>query len=220
MSYLKIRSYSAQNCGGFTLEGYSKHLKVSDTTARKNISTLLELGYLSETLKHNHYRVVSHKSIVGDNKHEKYTHISDEQLKAYSWRNFGEFRAYLSELRIEINRSYRKFKRRGYRTTDRHGVREIIKSQSNTAFDTLMAGTYVSQMIGISVNTAYKYRKYQKVSNYTKKTVDCFKKVKTNNRGEILGNYELGKLLFDPLTFNLRVVPISSRHSKIFFKGY
>ena len=210
LNYLKIRSAKSQNCGGFKESDVADILNVSKVSAKKAIDRLMDYDYIEFTGKS--YKIKSHKTLDGKFNHQRYITITEDQLESYSWRNFSSFRAYLTELRIGLNRRNRKRLRRGYYHTDRHGVRTIIKSQSEKEFDTLMAGAYVSKMIGISENTAFKYRKINGVSKYSGK-------VYYGNQ-EFLPKKIMGKCFSDEILGVFTFSCISTRSSILRFKGY
>jgi len=213
LSYLKIRYTSKGHCGGFNLQDLALSLQVSDTTARKALKRLIDYGYVSP-VKKGLYKVNSFKSLVGDNLHEKFFKLTTEQLFSYSWRNISHFRAMLVELRIQQNRNIRKKLRKGYTITDRHGVREKIRSQSNKEFDTLVASTYTSKLVNKSYSTCLRYRNKQWLVTYSKRDIQVFK----NSSDTVNTNFSLGK----EFTFgsSLVFVPISTRFGKVILNGY
>lgn len=213
LSYMKIRHTSKGRCGGFNLQDLIESLQVSDTTARKALKGLIKYEYVTQTKK-GLYKVNSFKSLVGGNLHEKFFKLTSEQLFSYSWKNISHFRAMLVELRIQQNRNIRKKLRKGYTITDRHGVREKIKSQSNKEFDTLVASTYASKLVNKSYSTCLRYRQKQWLVTYSKRDIQTFK----NSSDTVNTNFSLGK----EFTFGslLVFVPISKRFGKVVLNGY
>lgn len=216
LSYLKIRYSSKGRCGGFNLSDLIESLQVSDTTARKALKRLIDYGYVSPTKK-GLYKVNSFKSLIGDNLHEKFFKITTEQLFSYSWKNISHFRAMLVELRVQQNRNIRKKLRKGYTITDRHGVKEKIKSQSNKEFDTLVASTYASKLVNKSYSTCLRYRNKQNLVNYSKRDIQTYKYFDTEKEAEKV-KFHLGK----EFTFGslLVFVPISTRFGTVKINGY
>jgi hypothetical protein len=98
--------------------------------------------------------------------------------------------------------------------TDRHGVRERIKSQSKKEFDTLMASTYAGKITGKSYSTILRYRTRQKLVTYSKKAVRVIKSSKE------VGNLDFTK--GKTFTFGSLLIffPISSRFGKVLTNGY
>ncbi len=213
LAYMKIRNHSRTRCGGFSLQDLIKSLSVSDTTARKTLKRLIEFGYAVK-LKDNYYRTVSFKTITGDNLHEKFFKLSDEELFSYNWTNISSFRALLVELMVQKNRNTRKKLRKGITITDRHGVKEKVKSQSKKEFDTLVASTYSSKLTGRSYSTILRYRKRQSLVIYSSREIIVLK-----NSTDI-GNmdFSLGK----EFTYGNKLIfiPISARYGKAKLHGY
>lgn len=211
LSYMKIRSTSSGRSGLFSLKQASETLSLSDTTTRKHISRLLDYGYII-CVQTNQYRIVSMLDVVGNNCHENFVKISNEQLFSYTWRNISEFRSFLVELDINRNRVHRKASRKGFAVfNQKDKIREKIKNQSNKAFDSLVSASYVEKMTGKCQKTIYSYRAKQKVAVYSKKkviklnlTVDDADKVLVSLKGK-------GKVLHDKLTGSVIFIPISER---------
>lgn len=216
LSYLKIRYTSKGRCGGFNLQDLIESLEVSDTTARKALNGLIRYGYVSITKK-GLYKIESFKSLIGDNLHERFFKITTEQLFSYSWKNISHFRAMLVELRVQQNRNIIKKLRKGYTITDRHGVREKIKSQSNKEFDTLVASTFTSRLVNKSYSTCLRYRQKQWLVTYSKRDIQTYKTFATEKDAEKV-KFHLGKeFSFGSL---LVFVPISTRFGKVKLNGY
>ena len=216
LAYLKIRSTSKHRCGGFNLSQLIETLNVSDTSARKSLKRLIDYKYVSE-VKKGLYKINSFKTLVGDNLHERIFKITEEQLFSYSWKNISHFRAMLVELRVQQNRNTRKKLRKGFTITDRHGVKERIKSQSNKEFDTLVASTYSAKLTGKSYSTILRYRTRQTLVTYSKRVIQTFKSFDSEEQA-IKAKLYLGK---EFSYGNLLVfVPISTRFGKVKLNGY
>lgn len=216
LSYMKIRYSSKGRCGGFNLTDLIESLQVSDTSARKALKSLLVYQYVTE-VKKGLYKVNSFKGLIGDNLHERFFKITTEELFSYSWKNISSFRAMLVELRVQQNRNIRKKLRKGFTITDRQGVREKIKSQSNKEFDTLVASTYTSKMTGKSYSTILRYRHKQTLVTYSKKNIQTFKRFESEKEADKV-KFHLGK----EFTFGscLVFIPISTRFGKVKINGY
>jgi hypothetical protein len=216
LSYLKIRISSKGRCGGFNLSQLIESLQVSDTTARKALKGLIKYEYASE-IKKGLYKVNSFKKIIGDNLHEKFFKISDEQIFSYSWKNISHFMALLVELRVQKNRNTRRQLRKGYKVIDRHGAVDTIRSQSNSEFDTLVSSNYASKITGRSYSTILRYRHKQDLVKYSSKKIYTYKLFKSEEE-VTKQNLHLGK----EFTFgNLLVfVPISTRYGSVLLNGY
>ena len=210
---MKIRNTSKSRCGAFNLKDLIKTLQVSDTSARKNLNKLIEYGYVVN-VKENLYRVNRFKGIIGDNLHEKFFKLTNEQLFSYNWKNISHFRALLVELRVQQNRNTRKKLRKGFTIVDRNGVREKIRSQSNKDFDTLMASNYASKLTNKSYSTILRYRTRQNLVTYSKRDIQTFKSSsETVNTDFTLGKeFSYGNLLV--------FIPISTRFGKVKLNGY
>ena len=216
LSYMKIRHTSKGRCGGFNLKDLIESLEVSDTTARKALNGLIRYGYVTQTKK-GLYKVNSFKSLIGGNLHEKFFKLTSEQLFSYTWKNISHFRAMLVELRVQQNRNIRKKLRKGYTITDRHGVKEKIKSQSNKEFDTLVASTYTSKLVNKSYSTCLRYRNRQNLVTYSKMDIQTYKSFSSEKEAKKV-KFHLGKeFSFGSL---LVFVPISNRFGKIVLNGY
>lgn len=222
LAYMKVRNHSKTRCGGFSLQDLIKSLSVSNTTARKTLKRLVEFGYVVK-LKQNYYRTVSFKTITGDNLHEKFFKITDEQLFSYNWTNISSFRALLVELHNQVNRNKRKSLRKGFTVVTRDGVREKISSPSKKELDTLMATTYVSTYTGKHFSTISKYRRKQSLVKYSIEKPVVVKKesVADDNFTGLTGNVhenKLGKFL----TYRkyLIFVKISTRFGTVKLNGY
>lgn len=213
LSYLKIRYSSKGRCGGFNLSNLIESLQVSDTTARKALKRLIDYGYVSP-IKKGLYKVNSFKSLVGDNLHEKFFKITTEQLFSYSWKNISHFRAMLVELRVQQNRNIIKKLRKGYTITDRHGVKEKIKSQSNKEFDTLVSSVYSGKLVGKSFSTIIKYRIKQSLVTYSKREIYRY----SSGQGLKIEDFEKGKIFLH--RNSLIYIPISTRFGKVQLNGY
>lgn len=213
LAYMKIRIASKNRCGGFNLKDLTEALVMSDTSSRKSLKRLLEYGYATE-VKKGLYKINSFKNIVGENLHERFYKISDQEIFSYSWKNISHFRALLTELKIQLNRNKRKSLRKGYAVSDRHGVKERIKSQSKKEFDTLMASTYSAKITGKSYSTILRYRKRQKLVTYSTKEVKVIKSSKE------VGNLDFTK--GKTFTFGSLLIffPISSRFGNVLTNGY
>lgn len=213
LSYMKIRNYSKGRCGWFNLEQLIECLQVSSTSARKALKGLIRLNYAKETKK-GHYKINSFKFLVGNNLHERFYKITTDQLFSYSWKNISEFRALLVELKVQENRNIRKKLRKGYATIDRHGMREVVKSQSKKEFDALVASTYSAKLTGKSYSTILRYRKKQALVTYSKKEVHRY----YSGEGLSMTDFEGGKIFFH--SNSLVFVPISERFGKVKLNGY
>jgi hypothetical protein len=192
-------------------------LQTSDTTTRKALKRLIEFGYVSK-IQPNLYKVNSFKTLIGNNTHEKFYKITDQELFSYSWKNISNFRAMLVEFRIQQNRNAKRNLNKGYTVIDRHGMSERIKSQRNSGFDTLIAGQYVADMTNKSIRTIYTYRRKQKLVKYSQKQVI---KIKTSQEYKKISDKieNLGGKIF---TFgNLLIfIPISERIGRVILNGY
>jgi hypothetical protein len=208
LAYLKLRISTKNTCGGFYLKDLQNTLQVSDTSARKTINNLLLHDYCVK-ISHNYYRIISFKSIIGDNLHEKFFKITDKEVFSYSWKNISSFRALLVELRNQTNRNMRKKLRKGFWKTDRHGVKEKISSQSNKEFDTLMASTYVCSYTHKSQSTIIKYRKKQTLVIYSQEYPELVKKDFLKNKGK-----------FFTINNSLIYCGISTRYGSVKLNGY
>jgi hypothetical protein len=210
---MKIRYSSKDRCGAFNLHNLTETLNVSDTSARKSLKLLTTYGYIKQ-IKKGLFRVISFKTLIGDNLHERFFKISENDIFSYSWKNISHFRALLVELKVQINRNSRKRARKGFTKIDRHGAVDKIKSQSKKEFDTLVASTYSAKMTGKSYSTILRYRTRQRLVNYANSGIKSFK----NNSELINCNFSIGKeFIFGSL---LIFSPISVRNGKVKINGY
>jgi DNA-binding MarR family transcriptional regulator len=219
---MKVRNASKTRCGGFSLQDLIECLNTSDTTARKTLKRLVEFGYVTK-LKQNHYRTISFKSITGNNLHEKFFKISDEELFSYNWTNISSFRALLVELHNQSNRNKRKSLRKGFTVVTRDGVREKISSPSKKELDTLMATTYVSTYTGKHFSTISKYRRKQLLVKYSiEKPIVVKMESKADENFTGLDTNILDKKIGKFLTYRkyLLFVPVSTRFGSVKLNGY
>jgi DNA-binding MarR family transcriptional regulator len=222
LAYMKIRNTSKARCGGFSLQDLIKSLSVSDTTARKTLKRLIEFGYITK-LKDNYYRTISFKTITGNNLHEKFFKLSNEDLFSYNWTNISSFRALLVELHNQSNRNKRKSLRKGFTVVTRDGVREKISSPSKKELDTLMATTYVSTYTNKHFSTISKYRRKQSLVKYSiEKPIIVKMESKADENFTGLDTNMLGKKIGKYLTYRkyLLFVPVSTRFGNVKLNGY
>lgn len=227
---MKLRANKNLNSGAFNLSQLIDTIKVSDTSSRKHLNNLIQYGYVKQ-VSPKQYKIVSFKKLVGDNLHEKFYKISDEELNNYTWRNISYFRALLVELANQKNRNNRKSLRRGYNTKTRDGVIEKIKIQSRKEFDTLLSTTYVSTYTGKHHSTISNYRRKQKLVKYSTEKPITVKAEKASQKSEPMiftadlvfkkeGQTVIKYGKYFTFNGNLLFFPISKRFGAVKINGY
>lgn len=214
MYYLQIRVETRRHSGWFTKELFQKVTNLHSRTASKHLQSLLKSGLVIQA-RDNSYRIVSQKTLIGRRGSRLTFKMSDEQIKSFSWRNIADFRAIITELEISRYKRHQKKYFKGYRKIDpRSKAVDVVKNPNRTEWDNLASLQLSSDLTGVSISTAGRYRRRQNLSHYSwkMKAVKPGKSKRGSEGSEI--DTSLGGKYFI-FRGNLIFSPVSKRNSSI-----
>jgi len=185
LSLLKLRTIASKIGGRFYLKDAVEVLGLCERTTKRHLSQLKEV---KKTKKG--YKLISNLNLeLSGRKKNTFVLISHDKLFSYSWKNIGEFHAYLSEIEISRYTRHKKAREKGYKVFNhKDKIFEVIKNGNKEQFHNFQAAKCSSLVVNKSMNTIFRYQKTQNESKYSSKRTGKFDSSYYNTDGSF--NFE------------------------------
>lgn len=164
LSLLKLRTIASKIGGRFYLKDAVEALGLCERTTKRHLASLKEV-----TKTKTGYILKSSLNLeLSGRKKNTFVLIPHSKLFSYSWKNIGEFHAYLSEIEISRYCRHQKAREKGYKVfNQKDKIFEVIKNGNKEQFHNFQAIKCSSLVVKKSVQTISRYKKVQNESDYS-----------------------------------------------------